>query len=187
MPNIEIVAANPEWPLRFATIALPLRLLSPTDALIHHIGSTAVPALAAKDVIDIQLSVKDLDVAPIGEVEKLGYSYVPNAKDHAPPRSVLAEADLRKLFFTLPSPRVHLHVREFGRFNQRYPLLCRDYLRANQNAATAYEALKRELVIRFPDDAEAYYAIKDPVFDIILAGAEEWAERTGWNYPPSDV
>ena len=72
-----------------------------------------------------------------------------------------------------------MHVREDGRFNQRYPLLCRDYLRATPAAAAAYVEVKRPLAARFPDDRETYADVKDPVFDVLMAGAEAWARRHG--------
>ena len=81
----------------------------------------------------------------------------------------------------------NLHIRARDRFNQRYPLLCRDYLRAHPDAAAAYAEIKRQLARRFADDADAYYDIKDPVFDVIMAGAREWAERTAWQEPASDA
>ena len=62
--------------------------------------------------------------------------------------------------------RVNLHVRVAGRANQRYPLLFRDYLRANAVAREAYAEVKRELARLHPADVDAYYAIKDPVCDI---------------------
>ena len=67
---------------------------------------------------------------------------------------------------------VHLHVREKGRLNQRYPLLFRDDLRADPVAAGAYGLLKRALVEVALGDLDIYYAVKDPASDLILAGAE---------------
>ena len=70
--------------------------------------------------------------------------------------------------------------------NQRYALLCRDYLRSQPRAADAYGEIKAQLAGYFPNDADAYYAIKDPVFDVLMAGAEVWAATTHWREPPSD-
>ena len=64
--------------------------------------------------------------------------------------------------------------------------LCRDFLRSHPVAAQAYAQVKQQLALRFPDDEDAYYDIKDPVFDIIVEGAEEWALRTNWIQPPGD-
>ncbi len=80
-----------------------------------------------------------------------------------------------------------MHVREQGRLNQRYPLLFRDYLRADSVAAEAYAQVKRALAIAAPDDWDTYYAVKDPVCDVIIAAAEHWAVRVGWTPPDSDA
>ena len=99
----------------------------------------------------------------------------------------LPPAELAKLLFGATGPvAANVHIRVQGRFNQRYPLLCRDYLRAHPLAAAAYGTIKQNLAARFPHDAEAYYDIKDPVFDLIMAAAEDWARATGWSEPPQD-
>lgn len=155
---------------------------------IHHIGSTSVPGLDAKDVIDVQMTVADLD-APIREaLEGLGYNMVNRRVcDHCPPGMVLEPVELDKRLYGYSGRRVHLHVRQEGRFNQRYPLLCRDYLRTHPLAAQAYGEIKRQLARYFPENIEAYYDIKDPVFDVLMVGAEEWASLTGWSEPGSDA
>lgn len=79
-----------------------------------------------------------------------------------------------------------MHVRQKGRFNQRFALICRDFLRARPVAAAAYGLIKQRLAERFPADPDAYYDIKDPVFDIIVEGANAWAEVIGWSEPPGD-
>jgi GrpB-like predicted nucleotidyltransferase (UPF0157 family) len=73
-----------------------------------------------------------------------------------------------------------------GRANQRYAVLFRDYLRANPAMAVAYGQVKLALAAYHADDVEAYYAIKDPVCDVIMGGAEDWAATTGWVPGPSD-
>lgn len=102
-------------------------------------------------------------------------------------RNDLLTAELAKSFYHKNEPRVNLHIREQGRLNQRYPLLCRDYLRSHPLAAKAYEEIKKQLAHHFPNNAEAYYDIKDPVFDIIMAGAEDWATSTSWELPGPDA
>ena len=81
----------------------------------------------------------------------------------------------------------NIHIRVAGRFNQRYALLCRDYLRSSPAAARAYAEVKRNLAALFPEDAAAYYGVKDPVFDVIMAGAEAWSDSIGWKPGPSDA
>lgn len=84
-------------------------------------------------------------------------------------------AELEKRFFNEPPDerRANIHVRAHGRFNQRYVLLCRDYLRSRPLAARAYGEMKRALGRIVAGDAEAYYDVKDPVFDVLMAGANE--------------
>ncbi len=180
---IEIVPYREAWPSTFAGIAARLREAAPAAA-IHHIGSTSVPGLAAKDIIDVQVTVSDLGAAPA--LEAAGFLKTPHVTDHCPPGFSLPPEQLRKRLYKLESPAANVHVREAGRFNQRYPLLCRDYLRAHRAAADAYGAIKRNLARIVGDDVEAYYDVKDPVFDLLMAGAEDWAAATAWSLPPSD-
>ncbi len=186
---ITIVPYKTSWPDAFRTVGATLRAALGERALaIHHIGSTSVPGLAAKDIIDVQVSVADFGVSLRQPLEEAGFRCRPDvARDHAPPGMNIAAEGLEKRYFQGELPTVHLHVRAEGRFNQRYPLLCRDYLRTHPLAASAYEEIKRQLAARFPDDADAYYAIKDPVFDVLMVGANEWAERTAWQPPESDI
>ena len=155
----------------------------PQGSAIHHIGSTAIPGLAGKDVIDIQISVASLAHFDPGALIAAGYLNRGEMLDHMPAGVPVSSSELAKRYFVSTEPFIHVHVRERGRFNQRFALLCRDYLRANRPAAVAYEAVKRMLAAQLPNDKSAYYAVKDPVSDLILAGAEEWAARTGWIVP----
>jgi GrpB-like predicted nucleotidyltransferase (UPF0157 family) len=186
---ITIVPYKPSWPEAFREIAGPLRLAVGDAALaIHHIGSTSVPGLAAKDIIDIQMTVADFDQIPVAKVEALGYTFRNfTLTDHCPPGMEIAAIELEKRYFACADRPIHLHVRQLGRFNQRYPLLCRDYLRTHPMAANAYAEIKRQLAHYFPNDVDAYYAIKDPVFDAFMAGAFEWATFTNWQLPPTDA
>ena len=185
---IEILAYQPNWPARFTTLGRELRRATGANALaIHHIGSTSVPGLAAKDVIDVQITVEDLEHPFRANLEALGLSLTPHTRDHLPQGLTLPEEALEKRLFTSETPRANVHIRVLGRCNQPYALLCRDYLRTHGMAADAYAEIKRQLARYFPNDTDAYYAIKDPVFDIIVAGALEWAERTSWQQPPSDA
>jgi GrpB-like predicted nucleotidyltransferase (UPF0157 family) len=87
-----------------------------------------------------------------------------------------------KFLFDQPAGqrRANIHVRIDGNPNQQYPLLFRDYLRAHPNSARTVELIKRQLAKYHADDIEAYYDIKDPVYDLIWDAAQEWARRTGW-------
>ena len=186
--NIVIVDHDPVWATRFIEIAARLReRLGPIAIRIDHIGSTSVPGLAAKDIIDIQVTVRDLDEPTLQpSLVATGLRMRDDIdRDHQPPGRTVPADELRKVYAT--GERIHCHVRREGAFNQRYALLCRDYLRTHPQSAAAYEVIKRQLAAHFPDDFEAYYAIKDPVFDIIMEGAYAWAAATNWNPGPTDA
>ena len=185
MPKIEIVAYRAEWTGEYCAIAERLRAAAGPQVLaLHHIGSTSVPGLAAKDIVDIQITVAALE--PPLPLEAAGFRLGPHRTDHCPPGLTLPPIELEKRFFKQAPREANIHVRVRGRFNQRYPLLWRDYMRSHPSAAHAYEEIKKQLARRFPDDVEAYYDIKNPVFDIVMAGAEDWAAATSWQEPPSD-
>lgn len=184
--KIEIVEPRQSWPNDFTQLKQVILRAAPPGAYLHHIGSTAVPGLAAKDVIDIQVSVDQLAQFDIAAFEQAGFKHKPGLVDHCPPGLDLAESELQKEFFNGPGRPANIHIREKGRFNQRFALLCRDFLRVHPTAAGAYGLIKQRLAERFPNDVDAYYDIKDPVADIIIEGANEWAARIGWSEPPAD-
>jgi len=181
---IIIEAYNPEWPKEFETIRSHLQDVLGSRALrIDHIGSTSVPGLGAKDVIDIQITVQELSPKIIQKMVDAGYEYRSVLTcDHVP----LGEDEDPKLWekFVFVEPqgqrRTNIHVRVDGNPNQRYPLLFRDYLRAHPNSTRSIELIKREIAKRHADDIETYYDIKDPVYDLIWDAALEWAKHTNW-------
>ena len=184
---IEIVPYKDSWPQDFGEIGSSLRAVLGDAALaIHHIGSTSVPGLAAKDVIDVQVTLSSLEDSLRFRLEGAGFVWREIANDHCPPGMNLEPQELEKRYAQLPK-RANIHLRVQGRFNQRYALLCRDYLRSHPMAANAYAEIKRQLARKFPEDADSYYDIKDPVFDVLMAGAEDWARFTDWQPGPSDA
>ncbi len=185
---IEIVPYRLEWPGEFLALAQSLRQAFGEKALaIHHIGSTSVPGLDAKDIMDLQVTLASLEPSVDDDLARAGFGNAPLRIDHCPPGRTLPPSELEKRFTNSQGRAANLHLRVRGRFNQRYPLLCRDYLRSHPFAAAAYAEIKRQLAQRFPDDAESYYAIKDPVFDVLMEGAEAWAKATQWSEPASDA
>ena len=187
---IAIVPYRSDWPAQFARAGRTIRAALQEQALrIDHIGSTSVPGLAAKDIIDIQVTASDLSGEIEARLRAAGYERLEDiTQDHLPPGGGVEPGAWAKWFFT---PRgdarpVNLHVRLEGRPNQRYALVFRDYLRARPAAATAYAAVKLALARHHAGDVDAYYDIKDPVCDVIMAGAESWAAATRWEPGPSD-
>ncbi|MFZ4605135.1 MAG: GrpB family protein [Caulobacter sp.] len=154
MDEIELVPANPDWPRRFEEEAARLRGLISADLLIdlEHIGSTSIPGLAAKPVIDILATVKDLEATKarfVAPLEAAGYTF----RDRGP--------DTDRLFFvkglppSAPHRTHHLHIMEVGPGALRH-IAFRDHLRDHPTEAAAYGALKQDLARRYRNDREAY-------------------------------
>jgi len=186
---IEIVPYNPGWPDEFRQLAGVLRQgLGGLALRIDHIGSTSVPGLPAKDVIDIQVTVAALNDRIVAAMNRVSYTIrVGYDRDHHPPHFTGPDQEWAKLLFKPPEGqrRTNTHVRVQGRANQRFPLLFRDYLRAHPPSAEAYAELKRRLAQNLAD-LDRYTDTKDPVVDLIMFAAEEWAAATQWKPGPSD-
>lgn len=187
---VVIVDYRPEWAAQFARIGRDIRDRVGTAALrIDHIGSTAVEGLGAKDVIDVQITVTNLDntatvIQPLRAAGfRQGEAFVSDVFAGLP----LDGPELRKFYMREPEGqrRVHIHIREDARFNQRFPLRFRDYLRAVPAVRRSYEALKRRAAEAYPQDIDGYLRLKEPVFRIIHEAGEQWAQATGWR-PGSD-
>jgi GrpB-like predicted nucleotidyltransferase (UPF0157 family) len=175
-----MVAYDPTWPRLFAELGRELRdALGAVALRIDHIGSTSVPGLAAKPVIDIQVSVAAFDPLQAFKqpLERLGYVY----RADNPERT-------KRYFREPPSRRrTHLHVARAGSFSEQWALLFRDYLRAHRDVAAEYEAVKRRLAARFQQDRAAYPDAKGPFVWKVIRQADQWAQARGWLPGPSDA
>ncbi|MCG7843990.1 MAG: GrpB family protein [Methanomassiliicoccales archaeon] len=155
---IELSDPDPRWPVRFVHERDLLKgTLGDIAITIDHIGSTAVPGLKAKPVIDIMLSVKDLELGEVqGLLEAMGYVHVPID-------------EMCRLFFRKGMPRTHhLHIVEFGGEEREKHLRFRDRLIAHPQEAAEYGSLKEELAKRFRYDREAYLRGKETFIQDIL-------------------
>jgi GrpB-like predicted nucleotidyltransferase (UPF0157 family) len=185
-----ISAYDQRWATEFTQLARRIRgLVGSAAARIDHIGSTAVPGLGAKDVIDLQVTVADLDRADEVTAPLRTAGFRQGSEFIYDEFRIMAATDpqLRKLYMREPEGerRVHLHIRELGRFNQRYALLFRDYLRASESVRLEYEVVKRRAAELFPDSIDGYLFLKDPVFHIIYDAACLWAATVDWR-PDND-
>ena len=175
---------NPKWPEEFESIKSSLQAILGDLALrIDHIGSTSVPGLGAKDVIDIQITVKALDDQIRRKLSQAGYQdWGTIAHDHIPQGEKDNPKLWEKFFFNQPEGQrpANIHIRVAGNPNQRYALLFRDYLRAHPNSAKSIELLKREIAKRHGHDGEAYNETKEPAYDLIWDAALEWSRYTDW-------
>jgi GrpB-like predicted nucleotidyltransferase (UPF0157 family) len=183
---VRVVPYDESWP-RWAETELRALTESLGDLVLHaaHIGSTSIPQMAAKNVLDLQLSVWDLPEAAAAfdaPLAQLGYVRLPYESDHVPAGVDSDPAMWVKRFWRRrnhPGGDVNLHVRVVGSPNERLALLFRDYLRAHPLAVAAYSRFKLALAAQV-GDLETYTDIKDPVVDLVVAGAGEWAAATGW-------
>jgi GrpB-like predicted nucleotidyltransferase (UPF0157 family) len=170
-PAIQLVDYDPAWPaLAAAEIGRIEAAVGEPAVRVDHVGATAVPGLAAKPIIDLQLSVDVLEPRAryARPLEGLGYLFAPDPES----------PDFH--FFGLPAERPrthHLHVCTAGGEHELRHLVLRDYLRAHPDEAAEYGALKRDLVARHPADRLAYIDGKDRYVAALEKRALAWARR----------
>jgi GrpB-like predicted nucleotidyltransferase (UPF0157 family) len=169
MDDVEIVDYDPRWPLLFDEEARRLRTVLDPSLIVglEHFGSTAIPGLSAKPIIDILIAVRSLAVAKASFVDalrKLDYVYWADN----PKRD--------RMFFVKGMPPFgakrshHVHVTELhGEMWQR--LAFRDYLRTHPEEAETYERLKRRLAAEHPTDREAYTDAKSAYVESVMRKA----------------
>jgi GrpB-like predicted nucleotidyltransferase (UPF0157 family) len=177
--EIFVVPYDHRWPERFRQLSGRLRAaLGPAALRIDHIGSTAVPHLSAKPVIDLQISVAALE--PVEgyrhRIEALGFIWRAGNTDR-----------MKRYFREVPGARrTHIHVRRAGSWSEQFALLFRDYLRQNPAEAERYAALKIALATQYPDDWHAYTSAKEPFIWETIRRADAWAHNLGWEPGPAD-
>ncbi len=175
-----IVPYDPEWPRLFSPLGKALHTaLGETALRIDHIGSTAVPGLDAKPIIDVQISVADLE--PLDRyripIEDLGFVWRADNPDQT-----------QRYFRERPGERrTHIHVRRFGSWAEQAALLFRDYMRAHPIDAGRYAELKCRLARAYRDDRRGYTEGKSSFIWAIMAKADRWSQDIGWQPGPTDA
>jgi dephospho-CoA kinase len=194
---VRLVPADPAWADQAARIVARLKTACGASALrVDHIGSTAVPGLDAKDVIDIQVTVESLAAADelADQLLHAGYPRIdhistdvvkPNARstvgryDHNDDpalwhKRIHGSAD--------PGRPTNVHLRVDGWPDQQFALLFTDWLTANSDVREEYLAVKRKAEqAAAPDgDIERYLAVKEPWFFQAYRRAWDWADASGW-------
>jgi GrpB-like predicted nucleotidyltransferase (UPF0157 family) len=162
--SIVIVPYDPTWPEIYAREAAGIRrALAGRLLAIEHIGSTAIPGLGAKPIVDVMAGVRSLGEAErcLEPLRHIGYAF------DAEPLTRLPDD---RLFVKWEQERrtVHLHVTSYGGEFWSEKLLFRDALRADPELALRYEALKRTLAPRF-SDGPSYSAAKTAFIEAVLA------------------
>jgi GrpB-like predicted nucleotidyltransferase (UPF0157 family) len=170
---IVVVDYDPQWPFLFEKErAAIIAALGTGFLMIEHIGSTAVPGLAAKPVIDIAVGIQNLGDTPalIPHIEQLGYKYEPSFEQLTPERRL----------FWKGTPTIHtyhLHLAKADHPVLVNPLQFRDYLRKHPVAAEEYGILKRELAKSCVEDMDAYVAGKTGFIVNIMLQIEHERKR----------
>jgi GrpB-like predicted nucleotidyltransferase (UPF0157 family) len=175
MPDtITITAADPAWPALFAVEqARLMAALSPPLLVLEHVGSTAVPGLDAKPVIDMMAAVDTLPQVDFTALARFDYAFFPT------------DMPGRLLFIRPPTAtnlRHHLHIVEARTWETRKERHFRDHLRQNPADAQAYGAVKRTLAALYQADRPAYTKAKTAIIQSITDRA-----RAARGLPPEDV
>lgn len=166
--DIKIVGYNSDWPNMFAKHAKDIAAALGGSLLrIEHIGSTSVPALAAKPVVDILAVVPDSanESAYLPQLEAAGYILRVREPDWNEHR-----------MFRTPGKDVHIHIYSAGCPRIRRNLIFRNRLRNNPDDRRRYEQTKRELATKEWPDMNAYAEAKSPVIESIIAAANAETE-----------
>ncbi|HRI44580.1 MAG TPA: GrpB family protein [Fimbriimonadaceae bacterium] len=171
--DVEVVDYDPRWPAMFEEERLRLLASLPNDALgrIEHFGSTAVPGLAAKPIVDLLVEVWDLEdvrrrIVPILESEGCDYFWRPSFGDDVPPFYawfIRRDDEGRRTH--------HIHMVE-PHFEHWDRLLFRDFLIANPDVAAEYVALKVRLCAEHRGDRIAYTLAKTDFIQRVTAAAK---------------
>lgn len=172
---------DPRWPRLFEQErAAILKALGPRVVGIEHIGSTAVPGLGAKPILDIMVAVRDLKrdfPAILKPLHRIGYEYVP--------RPDFFESRFCCQGQWGPSTR-HLHVTELGSAFWNEKLLFRDYLRHHPESAAEYYRLKRALAARYAENRSAYTDAKASFIYSVLERARSTSPMPNLDTRPLD-
>jgi GrpB-like predicted nucleotidyltransferase (UPF0157 family) len=186
MNDIVVAGYDPKWRDAGAALAAGIRDgLAPLAKQVEHIGSTSIPGMAAKPILDLQASVTDLsetDDAFGPWLTRHGFARTPYQRDHVPAGIDDDPGRWTKRLWARrdhADPDANLHVRLLGSPNERLALLFRDWFRSHPEAVPAYARFKRALAREVPD-VGVYSDVKDPVVDLVIAIAEPWAAATGW-------
>jgi GrpB-like predicted nucleotidyltransferase (UPF0157 family) len=184
MSSVTIVPYSNDWPLQFAPVrANLLAAFADVTIQVEHIGSTSVPGLAAKPIIDVLLGAGSLtDIESRTEaLELIGYQYISKYEKELPMRRYFFKPEAHS------SLRVNLHAVVLSSPFWHEHIAFRDALRSDRSLVAEYCSLKTELAARFPHDRPSYTAAKAPFIQSTLnslhqaMGANYSLKRTAAN------
>jgi GrpB-like predicted nucleotidyltransferase (UPF0157 family) len=165
--KVEVCSYNEKWSVKFAEEAEKLNLIFGKEMVnIYHIGSTSVPGLKAKPIIDLMPVVKNIDIVYQynEEMKKIGYE--PKGENGIPGRRYFQKGGDNRTH--------HVHMYQLGSDEIKRHLAFRDYLRKHQDVKKTYGDLKEELAKQFPYDIESYINGKDRFVRELEVTALNW-------------
>ncbi len=170
--KVEMVAYNPQWPKAFDEEAKQVvTAIAENVVAIHHIGSTAIPGIYAKPIIDLLVEVKDIIQVDQqnGAMTALGYEVV--GEFGVPGRRFFSKDN------EVGDRTHHVHAFQTGSPEIQRNLAFRDFMIAHPNHAQTYSELKRDLAKQFPRDIESYVQGKDGFIKAMQKHAIAWYEQ----------
>jgi GrpB-like predicted nucleotidyltransferase (UPF0157 family) len=167
---IEVVPYDSGWPHLFRMEAEELAAVLGEDVVtIHHIGSTAIPGIAAKPIVDMLVEVRDIErIDDFNEI-MIEKGYLPKGEFGIVGRRFFIKGSEEQRTH-------HIHVYGVGHPRVEEHLAFRDYMIAHAEEAEAYSRLKEELAGRYPHDIEGYMAGKDELIQAVIEKARVWRE-----------
>ncbi|WNJ20224.1 GrpB family protein [Pontibacter sp. G13] len=172
MKPIVVLPYSHEWPRSFEALKSVIEpVISPFITAFEHVGSTSVPGLASKPIIDIDIVVASAASmeAVIKLLETLGYRHRGDLGITGREAFIRTDSHVPYTERRIIWPTHHLYACMENSLGLRNHLLLRDYLRAHPDEAEAYGALKRQLALKFPGDMDRYIAGKTQFITDILA------------------
>ncbi|MFC7064183.1 GrpB family protein [Halobacillus seohaensis] len=170
MRKVEVCSYNEKWPLMFAEEVEKLKLIFGNEIIdIYHIGSTSVPGLKAKPIIDIMPVVKDIDLIDKYNQDMQAIVYEPKGENGIPKRRYFQKGGDNRSH--------HVHIYQVGSYEIKRHLAFRDYLRNHQHVKKSYGELKEELSQQFPNDIESYINGKVRLVQEIEVKALDWYKK----------
>jgi GrpB-like predicted nucleotidyltransferase (UPF0157 family) len=168
--KVKVSSYSEEWTLMFAKEVEELKLIFGNEIVdIHHIGSTSVPELKAKPIIDIIPVVKNIDLVDKYNQEMCNIGYEPKGENGIPGRRYFQKGGDNRSH--------HIHIYQVGSYEIIRHLAFRDYLQRHPDVKKNYGELKEKLAQQFPYDIESYINGKEHLVREIEVKALNWYKK----------
>lgn len=168
MRLIEVVPYDPRWRVLFERTAHELVEVFGEEVLaIHHVGSTAIPNISAKPIVDVLVEVRCIETVDNFNAEMIARGYLPKGEFGIRGRRFFIKGNEEQRSH-------HIHIFQMGNPEFERHIAFRDYMIAHPEEAEAYSRLKEELARRFPHDIEGYMVGKDAFIKEIERKALVW-------------